>query len=38
VSAPDPVLCEVTDSGVAVLTFNRPERMNAWGGGMATAF
>ncbi len=37
-SAPDPVLCEVTDSGVAVLTFNRPERMNAWGGGMATAF
>ena len=37
-SAPDPVLCEVTDSGVAVLTLNRPERMNAWGGGMATAF
>jgi enoyl-CoA hydratase/carnithine racemase len=32
------VLCEVTDSGVAVLTFNRPERMNAWGGGMAMAF
>jgi enoyl-CoA hydratase/carnithine racemase len=38
VSAPDPVLCEITDSGVAVLTFNHPERMNAWGGGMATAF
>ena len=37
-SAPDPVLCEITDSGVAVLTFNHPERMNAWGGGMATAF
>jgi enoyl-CoA hydratase/carnithine racemase len=38
VSAPDPVLCEITDSGVAVLTFNHPERMNAWGGGMAAAF
>jgi enoyl-CoA hydratase/carnithine racemase len=38
VSAPDPVLCDISDSGVAVLTFNRPERMNAWGGGMATAF
>ena len=37
-SAPDPVLCDISDSGVAVLTFNRPERMNAWGGGMATAF
>lgn len=35
---PDPVLCEITDGGVAVLTFNRPARMNAWGGGMATAF
>ena len=28
-SAPDPVLCEVTDSGVAVLTLNAPERINA---------
>ena len=37
-SAPDPVLCDISDGGVAVLTFNRPERMNAWGGGMATAF
>ena len=34
----DAVLYEVRDSGVAVLTFNRPERMNAWGGGLATAF
>lgn len=32
------VLYEVRDSGVAVLTFNRPERMNAWGGGLAAAF
>jgi enoyl-CoA hydratase/carnithine racemase len=23
---------------VAVLTLNRPERMNGWGGGLATAF
>jgi enoyl-CoA hydratase/carnithine racemase len=38
VSAPDPVRCEIRGSGVAVLTFNRPERMNAWGAGMATAF
>ena len=37
-SAPDPVRCDIRDSGVAVLTFNRPERMKAWGGGMATAF
>ena len=29
----EPVLYEVCDSGVAVMTFNRPERMNAWGGG-----
>ncbi|MGE2734495.1 enoyl-CoA hydratase [Mycolicibacterium vaccae] len=29
---------EVRDSGVAVLTLNRPERMNAWGGGLAGAF
>jgi enoyl-CoA hydratase/carnithine racemase len=34
----DPVLYEVLDSGVAVLTLNRPERMNGWGGGLATAF
>src|SRR3954451_4934917 len=31
----DPVLYEVRGSGVAVLTLNRPERMNGWGGGLA---
>jgi enoyl-CoA hydratase/carnithine racemase len=31
-----PVLYEVRDSGVAVLTLNRPERMNGWGGGLAS--
>src|SRR3954453_10653625 len=34
----DPVLYEVRDSGVAVLTLNRPERMNGWGGGLADMF
>jgi len=38
VSGDAPVLVEVRDGGVAVLTLNRPERMNAWGGGLATAF
>jgi enoyl-CoA hydratase/carnithine racemase len=38
VAAADLVLYELRDSGVAVLTLNRPERMNAWGGGLATAF
>ena len=33
-----PVLFELRDSGVAVVTLNRPERMNAWGGGLADAF
>src|ERR1700754_4645943 len=32
------VLYELLDSGVAVLTLNRPERMNGWGGGLAAAF
>jgi enoyl-CoA hydratase/carnithine racemase len=32
------VLFELRDNGVAVVTLNRPERMNAWGGGLATAF
>lgn len=35
---PPAVLYEVRDSGVAVLTFNRPERMNAWGGALASGF
>ena len=34
----EPVLYEVFDTGVAVLTLNRPERMNGWGGGLATTF
>lgn len=33
-----PVLFDLRDSGVAVVTLNRPERMNAWGGGLAGAF
>jgi enoyl-CoA hydratase/carnithine racemase len=31
----DTVLYETTPSGVAILTFNRPERLNAWGPDMA---
>lgn len=33
-----PVLYDVTDKGVAILTLNRPDRMNAWGGGIGRAF
>lgn len=37
--APDEaVIYQVTDSGVAVLTLNRPDRLNTWGGDIATAF
>lgn len=36
--AAQPVLYEVTDSGVAILSLNRPERLNAWGGGIGSAF
>jgi enoyl-CoA hydratase/carnithine racemase len=32
------VIYEVTESGVAVLTLNRPDRLNTWGGDIATAF
>jgi enoyl-CoA hydratase/carnithine racemase len=32
------VIYEVTRSGVAVLTLNRPDRLNTWGGDIATAF
>jgi enoyl-CoA hydratase/carnithine racemase len=38
ISDTDPVLYEVRDTGVAVLTLNRPERMNGWGGGLASMF
>jgi enoyl-CoA hydratase/carnithine racemase len=33
-----PVRYEVLDSGVAVVTLNRPDRMNGWGGGLADSF
>jgi enoyl-CoA hydratase/carnithine racemase len=32
------VIYELTATGVAVLTLNRPERLNTWGGDIATAF
>src|SRR6201998_1458911 len=32
------VIYEVTVSGVAVLTWTRPDRLNTWGGDIATAF
>src|SRR6185437_3506303 len=32
------VIYEVTPPGVAVLTLNRPDRLNTWGGDIATAF
>ena len=32
------MLYEFRDSGVAILTLNRPERMNGWGGGLAKSF
>ena len=36
--ASDAVLYEATDSGVAILTFNRPDRLNAWGPDIAAGF
>jgi enoyl-CoA hydratase/carnithine racemase len=36
--AEDPVLYEATSSGVAILTFNRPDRLNAWGPDIAAGF
>lgn len=32
------MLYDALNNGVAVVTLNRPERMNAWGGGLASAF
>jgi enoyl-CoA hydratase/carnithine racemase len=34
----EPVLYEVSDSGVALLTLNRPRRRNAWGGALTSTF
>ena len=34
----DAVLYETTARGVAILTFNRPERLNAWGPDIAAGF
>ena len=36
--ADEAVIYEVTDGGVAVLTLNRSERLNTWGGDIAAAF
>lgn len=33
-----PVLYDARDTGVAVVTLNRPERLNAWGSGLASGF
>ncbi len=33
-----PVLYDVQRGGTAVVTLNRPERLNAWGGGLASEF
>lgn len=38
VATDDAVLYESTPAGVAVLTLNRPDRLNTWGGDIATAF
>jgi enoyl-CoA hydratase/carnithine racemase len=37
-SQDEAVIYEVTPSGVAVMTLNRPDRLNTWGGDIATAF
>jgi enoyl-CoA hydratase/carnithine racemase len=34
----EPVLYEVSDAGVALITLNRPERRNAWGGALTSTF
>jgi enoyl-CoA hydratase/carnithine racemase len=32
------VLYDARDTGVAVVTLNRPDRLNAWGGSLASEF
>lgn len=34
----EPVLYQVSDAGVALITLNRPERRNAWGGSLTSTF
>ena len=34
----EPVLYEATSTGVAIVTFNRPDRLNAWGPDIAAGF
>ena len=34
----EPVLYQVSDVGVALITLNRPERRNAWGGALTSVF
>ena len=36
--ATDVVLYEVREPGIALLTLNRPERLNAWNGELATRY
>lgn len=38
VATDDAVLYETSPTGVAVLTLNRPDRLNTWGNDIATAF
>src|ERR1700712_1984311 len=34
----EPVLYQVSDAGVALITLNRPARRNAWGGALTSTF